>query len=198
MRSKLCIFYSRLKKYYQKKEKVCQTWQWTGYDRNCNSHYWNHVYFICDVQRVSTEFIKQISQTWHLEKSYLGIWLLDLFKKVMSKFIFLILHHVRCIYRTIKYIKAENWHALSHEKYFYNTTYLFWMRKKWFFRPFLLILVKYVFCRNETFLDFIQLLKYSKNSFPRRPNSLKGYLHYKMITSQNVPSEARVKNFFVS
>ena len=72
------------------------------------------------------------------------------------------------------------------------------MRKKWFFRPFSLILVKYVFCRNETFLDFIQLLKYSKNSFPRRPNSLKGYLHYKMITSQNVPSEARVKNFFVS
>ena len=27
---------------------------------------------------------------------------------------------------------------------------------------------------------------------------LKGYLRYKMITSQNVPSEAQVKNFFVS
>ena len=108
MRSKLCTFYSRLEKYYQKKkEKLCQTWQWTGYDRNCNSHYWNHVYFICDVQRVSTEFIKQISQTWNLEKSYLGIWLLDLFKKVMSMFIFIILHHFRCINRIIKYIKAE-------------------------------------------------------------------------------------------
>ena len=26
----------------------------------------------------------------------------------------------------------------------------------------------------------------------------KGYLHYKMITSQNVLSEAQVKNFFIS
>ena len=128
-----CVhFTADLKNIIKKKEKLCQTWQWTGYDRNCNLHYWNHVYFICDVQRVSTEFIKQISQTWNLEKSYLGIWLLDLFKKVMSMFIFIILHHFRCIYRIIKYIKAENWHALSHEKYFYNTTYLSWMRKNGF------------------------------------------------------------------
>ena len=28
--------------------------------------------------------------------------------------------------------------------------------------------------------------------------SFKGYLHYKMITSQNVPSEAQIKNFFIS
>ena len=27
---------------------------------------------------------------------------------------------------------------------------------------------------------------------------LKGYLHYKTITTQNVPYEAQVKNFFVS
>ena len=28
--------------------------------------------------------------------------------------------------------------------------------------------------------------------------SVEGYLHYKTITSQNLPSEAQVKNFFVS
>ena len=27
--------------------------------------------------------------------------------------------------------------------------------------------------------------------------SLKGYLHYKTITSQNVPSKAQIKNFFI-
>ena len=29
-------------------------------------------------------------------------------------------------------------------------------------------------------------------------NDVKGYLRYKMITSQNVSSEAQVKNFFIS
>ena len=29
-------------------------------------------------------------------------------------------------------------------------------------------------------------------------NELKGYLRYKTITSQNVPSEAQIKNFFIS
>ena len=28
--------------------------------------------------------------------------------------------------------------------------------------------------------------------------TIKGYLRYKMITSQNVPSEAQIKNFFIS
>ena len=27
--------------------------------------------------------------------------------------------------------------------------------------------------------------------------NFKGYLRYKMITSQNVPSEAQIKNFFI-
>ena len=41
-----------------------------------------------------------------------------------------------------------------------------------------------------------------KTAFCRTPNlshfhSLKGYLHYKTITSQNVPSKAQVKSFFL-
>ena len=32
----------------------------------------------------------------------------------------------------------------------------------------------------------------------RSCNTLKGYLHYKTITSQNVSSEAQIKNFFIS
>ena len=28
--------------------------------------------------------------------------------------------------------------------------------------------------------------------------TIKGYLYYKMTTSQNVPSEAQIKNFFIS
>ena len=34
--------------------------------------------------------------------------------------------------------------------------------------------------------------------FMEAKSYLKGYLHYKTITSQNVPSKAQIKNFFIS
>ena len=37
-----------------------------------------------------------------------------------------------------------------------------------------------------------------KNVISTSNEILKVYLHYKAITSQNVPSEAQVKNFFIS
>ena len=33
---------------------------------------------------------------------------------------------------------------------------------------------------------------------PRKSTINKGYLRYKTITSQNVPSKAQIKNFFIS
>ena len=45
---------------------------------------------------------------------------------------------------------------------------------------------------SRAFPDII-VLQRNENHF-----YLKGYLHYKMITAKNVPSEAAIKNFFVS
>ena len=38
-------------------------------------------------------------------------------------------------------------------------------------------------------------MKCSSVSVRNMAKQLKGYLHYKTITSQNVPSEAQIKNF---
>ena len=40
--------------------------------------------------------------------------------------------------------------------------------------------------------DIVVLQRNENHFYP------KGYHHYKMITAQNVPSEAPIKNFFVS
>ena len=45
-------------------------------------------------------------------------------------------------------------------------------------------------------LDFLKRMNCIETLFVIVLN-FKGYLHYKTITSQNVPSEAQIKNFFI-
>ena len=63
----------------------------------------------------------------------------------------------------------------------------------------------FLFSRKDSSVEVsLQKNKYAgKNNWFKDMNLLKtelfkGYLRYKMITSQNVPFEAQIKNFFIS
>ena len=50
---------------------------------------------------------------------------------------------------------------------------------------------------NPVFLCVLKIIK-KLSTITKRSWKLKGYLRYKTITSQNVSSEAQIKNFFIS